>query len=101
MEGSVFYPEDLRIVSIDNYSIEAIPEGYMLVIYNKDLPGTVGRIATIIGESNVNIARLFLGRDRQQGTAIIIINLDTEAPRDVIEKIAKFPNALSVQEVKV
>jgi D-3-phosphoglycerate dehydrogenase len=101
LEGSVFYPGDLRIVSIDNYSIEAIPEGYMLVIYNKDLPGTVGRIATIIGESNVNIARLFLGRDRQQGTAIIIINLDTEAPRDVIEKIAKFPNALSVQEVKV
>ncbi|MFA5653804.1 MAG: NAD(P)-dependent oxidoreductase, partial [Desulfomonilia bacterium] len=101
LEGSVFNPGDLRIVSIDNYSIEAIPEGYMLVIYNKDLPGTVGRIATIIGESNVNIARLFLGRDRQQGTAIIIINLDTEAPRDVIEKIAQFPNALSVQEVEV
>jgi D-3-phosphoglycerate dehydrogenase len=73
----------------------------MLVIYNKDLPGTVGRIATIIGESKVNIARLFLGRDRQQGTAILIINLDTEAPKDVIEKIAKFPNALSVQEVVV
>ena len=101
LEGSVFSPGDLRIVRIDNYSIEVIPEGYMLVIYNKDLPGTVGRIATIIGESKVNIARLFLGRDRQQGTAILIINLDTEAPKDVIEKIAKFPNALSVQEVVV
>lgn len=101
LEGSVFSPDDLRIVMIDNYSIEVIPEGYMLVIYNKDLPGTVGRIATIIGESKVNIARLFLGRDRQQGTAILIINLDTEAPKDVIEKISKFPNALSVQEVAV
>lgn len=101
LEGSVFNPGDLRIVSIDSYSIEVIPEGYMLVIYNKDLPGTVGRIASIIGESNVNIARLFLGRDRQQGTAILIINLDTEAPRDVIEKITQIPNALSVQEVAV
>ncbi len=101
LEGSVFNPGDLRIVSIDSYSIEVIPEGYMLVIYNKDLPGTVGRIASIIGESNVNIARLFLGRDRQQGTAILIINLDTEAPRDVIEKILQIPNALSVQEVAV
>lgn len=101
LEGSVFSGADHRIVKIDNYSIEVIPEGYMLVIYNKDLPGTVGRIATIIGESGVNIARLYLGRDRQQGTAIIIINLDTQAPKDVIDKIAKFSNTLSVQEVEV
>lgn len=101
LEGSVFSGGDPRIVKIDNYSIEVIPEGYMLVIYNKDLPGTVGRIATIIGESGVNIARLYLGRDQQQGTAIIIINLDTEAPKDVIDKIVKFPNTLSVQEVAV
>ena len=101
LEGSVFSGGDPRIVMIDNYSIEVIPDGYMLVIYNKDLPGTVGRIATIIGESGVNIARLYLGRDQHQGTAIIIINLDTEAPKDVIDKIVTFPNTLSVQEVAV
>jgi D-3-phosphoglycerate dehydrogenase len=99
LAGSVFHPDDLRIVKVDNYSIEIIPEGYMLVIYNKDLPGTVGRIGSIIGESEVNIARLFLGRDKQQGTAIIIINLDTEVPQETIDKINAVPNALSVQEV--
>ncbi len=99
LAGSVFSPTDLRIVRIDRYSIEVIPEGYMLVIYNRDLPGTVGNIGTTLGEAGINIARLFLGRDRQEGTAIIIINVDTEVPRKVIEKIRKVPNALSVQQV--
>jgi D-3-phosphoglycerate dehydrogenase len=99
LAGSVFKSDDLRIVRIDNYPIEVIPEGHMLVIFNKDLPGTVGKIGTILGEAGVNIARLFLGRDRQQGTAILIINVDTETPRKVIEKIKKVSSALSVQEV--
>jgi D-3-phosphoglycerate dehydrogenase len=99
LAGSVFKSSDMRIVRIDNYPIEVIPEGYMLVIYNKDLPGTVGRIASILGEAEINIARLFLGRDRQQGTAILIINVDAEVPKKVVEKIKKVPSALSVQEV--
>lgn len=99
LAGSVFKSDDLRIVRIDNYPIEVIPEGHMLVIFNKDLPGTVGKIGTILGEAGVNIARLFLGRDRQQGTAILIINADTETPKKFIEKIKKIPSALSVQEV--
>lgn len=99
LTGSVFSPTDPRIVRIDKYSIEVIPEGYMLVIYNKDLPGTVGNFGTLLGEAGINIARLFLGRDRQEGTAIIIINVDTEVPRKVMDKLRKVPNALSVQEV--
>jgi D-3-phosphoglycerate dehydrogenase len=99
LTGSVFGPNDLRIVKIDKYSIEVIPEGYMLVIYNKDLPGTVGSFGTILGEGGINIARLFLGRDRQEGTAIVIINVDTEVPKTVLDRLRKVPNALSVQEV--
>jgi len=99
LTGSVFHPADLRIVKVDSYSIEVIPDGHMLVIYNKDLPGTVGNIGTIIGESGINIARLFLGRDREQGTAIIIINVDTEVSKDTIDKISDVPNALSVRQI--
>jgi len=101
LTGSVFKSDDLRIVRIDNYAIEVIPEGTMLVIYNKDMPGTVGNIGTTLGEAGINIARLFLGRDRQEGTAIIIINVDAEVPKKVIEKLRKVPNALSVQEVVI
>ncbi len=99
LDGSLFKPHDIRIVRIDNYPIEVTPEKNMLVIYNKDLPGTVGRIGTVLGEANINIASLFLGRDEQQGTAIIIINLDSDVSNDVIQKIEKVPNTISVTQV--
>lgn len=99
LAGSVFSVDDLRFVKIDSYPIEVIPADHMLVIYNKDLPGTVGNIGTILGKSQTNIASLFLGRDRQEGTAIIIINLDKDLSEDVIDQIRKVPNALSVQKV--
>lgn len=99
LTGSVFNHDDLRIVKVDNYSIEIIPDGHMLVIYNKDLPGTVGKIGSIIGEAGINIARLFLGRDKEKGTAILIINVDAQVPKEVIQKINDVPAALSVQEV--
>jgi len=99
MAGSLFKAHDLRIVRIDNYPIEVIPEKNMLVVYNKDLPGTVGNIGIVLGDANINIARLFLGRDREQGTAIIIINLDSEVPDEVIQKLENIPNIISVQQV--
>jgi len=101
LAGSVFKPDDLRIVKIDNYPIEVIPEGNMLVIYNKDLPGTVGKLGTLLGKEHINIARLFLGRDKAKGTAITIINLDTEVSEAVIKKLRKVPNALFVQRVTI
>jgi D-3-phosphoglycerate dehydrogenase len=88
-------------VKIDNYPIEVIPEGNMLVIYNKDLPGTVGKLGTLLGKEHINIARLFLGRDKAKGTAITIINLDTEVSETVIKKLRKVPNALFVQRVTI
>ena len=71
----------------------------MLVIYNQDKPGTVGKLGTILGEADTNIASLFLGRDKLNGTAIIIINIDNAAPTAAIDNIKKVPSIISVQEV--
>ena len=99
LAGSVFNTGDLRFVKIDNYQIEVVPEGHMLVIYNQDKPGTVGKLGTILGEAETNIASLFLGRDKQNGTAIIIINIDNAVPTAAIDNIKKVPSIISVQEV--
>ncbi len=101
LAGSVFKANDLRFVEIDNYSIEVIPEGNMLVIYNKDLPGTVGNIGATLGKEKINIARLFLGRDKEQGTAIIIINVDSDVANGVIEKLRQVPNTITVTKVVI
>jgi len=99
LAGSVFNTGDLRFVKIDNYQIEVIPEGHMLVIYNQDKPGTVGKLGTILGQADSNIASLFLGRDMVNGTAIIIINVDDAVPAEAISNIKDVPTILSVQEV--
>ena len=61
--------------------------------------GLMGTAGMTLGEAGINIARLFLGRDRQEGTAINIIKVDAEVPKKVIEKIRKVGNALSIQKV--
>ena len=59
----------------------------------------MGIIGLVPGDAGINIARLFLGRDHQEGTAINIIRVDAEVPKKVIKKTRKAPNALSIQEV--
>jgi hypothetical protein len=61
--------------------------------------GLMGIIGMALNEAGNNIARLFLGRDRQEGTTINIIKVDAEVPKKVIEKIRKVGNARSVQKV--
>ncbi len=59
----------------------------------------MGIIGMAVCKAGINIARLFLGRDRQEGTAINITLVDAEVSKKVIEKIGKARNVLSVQEV--
>ncbi len=99
LAGSVFKSDDLRFVQIDNYPIEVIAAGHMLVIYNEDKPGTVGNVGMILGQAGINIGSLFLGRDKQNGTAIIIIDIDTEVPDSALQGLRELPNVISVKEV--
>ena len=74
--------------------------GYMVDVKTGLKPkGLMGIIGMALCKAGINIARLFLGRDRQEGTAINIIKVDAEVPKKVIEKIRKVGNALSVQKV--
>ena len=54
--GAVFGNRALRLIRIDGYRVEAAPEGYFLMLHNRDVPGVVGAIGTMLGESGINIA---------------------------------------------
>ncbi|MBN3039317.1 MAG: phosphoglycerate dehydrogenase [Candidatus Omnitrophica bacterium] len=90
--GTVFAKNDPRIVKINEYYVEAHPKGYMLVIKNKDLPGVVGQIGTLLGESKINIAEMTFGREKLGGNAISVLNVDSDIPQKVLEKIKKCKN---------
>lgn len=99
--GTLFTNKEPRIIKIDKYYVEAIPEGYMLFVSNNDVPGVVGRIGTILGKGGINIAEMSFGRDKKTGEAISLLNVDSEIPKTVMRKLKDAKDILDVKQVKV
>jgi D-3-phosphoglycerate dehydrogenase len=76
VQGTLFAGEDPRIVRIDGYRVDAIPHGHMLVARNRDEPGVIGFVGTVLGEHGVNIAGMFNARETIGGEALSVYNLD-------------------------
>jgi D-3-phosphoglycerate dehydrogenase / 2-oxoglutarate reductase len=100
--GSVFGARNLpRIVRLNSQPVEISPEGVIFLMNNKDRPGIVGYIGTLMGSHNVNIASMTLGRDKAGGLALTVLNLDSVPPRELLEEIAKDPDISHVRVVKL
>lgn len=99
--GTIFGKEDLRIVRIDQYFIEAHPGGYMLMIRNQDVPGIVGHIGAILGENKINIAEMTFGREKPGGKAVSVLNVDSVISADVLEQIKKNKNIFDAKLIKL
>jgi D-3-phosphoglycerate dehydrogenase len=97
--GTLFGKRDPRLVRIDDFQLDAMPGGPMLIVSNDDRPGMVGRIGTILGDAQVNIAYMSLGRDRSGGRAIAVLNLDSPLPDDPQRAIAALGGVLWVERV--
>src|SRR6266571_1675131 len=97
--GALFGKREPRLVRLDEYHLDAIPQGPMLIVSNDDRPGMVGRIGTALGDAGVNIAYLSLGRDRSGGRAIAIFNLDSPVTDAVLQSIGSIDGVLSAERV--
>ena len=87
VSGTEFAGGEARIVRIDGYRVDAVPSGHMLVARNEDVPGVIGFIGTVLGESDVNIAGMFNGRGTIGGEALTVYNLDDPVPESVLERL--------------
>ncbi len=90
-----------RIVKINNIYVEATPEGHMLFITNNDKPGIVGAVGTTLAEGNINIGSISFGREKQGGLVISVVNVDSDVPDAVLEKLRKKKDVLFVKLIKV
>ncbi|OGW75084.1 MAG: phosphoglycerate dehydrogenase [Omnitrophica bacterium RBG_13_46_9] len=99
--GTLFTKIDPRIVKINQFYVDAFPEGHMLVIYNTDKPGIVGQIGTLLGKNNINIAGMNFGRTKRGGDAITLLNIDSAVPEKVLGKIKKMRYIKEVKYVKL
>lgn len=99
--GALFGKSDPRIVQINKFRIDAIPDGYMLILTNHDRPGVVGNIGTTLGDNHVNIARLHLSREMVEKQALVVLSTDSLVPEEVLEKLRKLPHVQSVTQMEM
>ncbi len=90
-----------RIVRLNSQPVEIVPEGVLLFLTNKDRPGIVGYLGTLLGKHKLNIASMSLSRDTAGGQALTVLSLDSVPPPAVLEEIQKDPDISNVRVVKL
>jgi D-3-phosphoglycerate dehydrogenase len=90
-----------RIVRLLGQPVEIVPEGVILLLNNKDKPGMVGHLGSLLGEHRVNIASMSLHRDEAGGQALTVLNLDSVPPPSVMEILRQDPNISNVRVVNL
>jgi D-3-phosphoglycerate dehydrogenase / 2-oxoglutarate reductase len=101
VEGAVFGAGTVRVVKIDGFRMEAVPEGHILMLHNRDVPGVVGQVGTLLGERGINIAGIELGRERIGGMALSLIHVDDAVGTDVLDALRQLPQIVSAQVLRL
>ncbi len=85
--GTVFANGDLRITSIDEFPINVSPSRHMLFTRHRDMPGIIGSLGSLLGEHNVNIASMQVGRRIVRGEAVMVLSIDDPIPSKLLDSI--------------
>ena len=99
--GTLFGRNLPRIVRLDDYHLEIIPEGEIFLFANDDRPGMIGKVGTLLGEAGINIAHMSLGRDRSGGKALGALNTDSRVSDAVAGEVEALPGILWIRRADV
>jgi D-3-phosphoglycerate dehydrogenase len=99
--GAVFHGDQPRIVRIDDFMLEAIPEGSTLFIQNQDQPGVVGSVGTVLGQGGINISRMQLALIPERSLAAMLVNIDRAPEEAVMKQLRSLPHLISAQLVEL
>jgi D-3-phosphoglycerate dehydrogenase len=87
LAGTVFGKKEPRLVRLNSFRLEALPAGPMLLVYNKDVPGVIGALGTILGANGVNISSMTVGREEASSQNVILLNTDTVVGKELLAKV--------------
>lgn len=99
--GTVFGNSHPRIVRVDEYYLEILPEGNLLFYRNIDRPGMLASVGSTLAAAGINIAGLALGRDHPGERAVTIINIDTPIPANILKNLEKIDGVFEVKQVRL
>jgi len=99
--GTLFSRTTPRIVRLNEFHVDAWPEGVVLICLNEDKPGIIGNLGTLMAKNKINIGAMTLGRTHRGGQAATILNLDSELTDETIEQIKKIKHINDARVVKL
>lgn len=88
-----------RLTRIGDFHVDVTPRRTLLVLHNRDVPGVIGRVGTLLGDAEVNIAEYHQARMARGGKALAVVTLDAPPPSEVVEKLLGFPDVSRVTVV--
>ena len=86
---------------MNSHPVEIVPDGVLFLVTNKDRPGMVGHIGSLLGKYQVNIASMSLSREQIGGQALTILNLDSVPPPALLEEVQKDPDIIHAQVISL
>lgn len=99
--GTVVHGEP-HIVGIDDYRLDlAQTEGYLLMTHHRDQPGMIGQVGTLLGQADVNISAMQVGRRERRGEALMVLAVDEPVSPDVLARLRSVPNMADVRMIKL
>jgi D-3-phosphoglycerate dehydrogenase len=91
VSGTIFGKKDARIVEINRFRLEVIPEGHAAIIQNLDKPGAIGSIGTTLGKHHINISKMHVGQEEEGNNNIIYLRTDTPMTPEALKEIRSLP----------
>ncbi len=88
VKGTLMGGEEPRIVGIDSYEVDMVPRGNLLLVIHEDRPGMIGKVATALGERNINIGGMQVGRKEKGKLQLMVLTLDQELGKEDADAIA-------------
>ncbi|UCB48293.1 MAG: phosphoglycerate dehydrogenase [Deltaproteobacteria bacterium] len=101
VSGTIFGKTMPRILRINDFYLEAVPEGHILLIHNEDIPGVIGRIGTTLGKHKVNIGRMNVGQERAKRQNVILLTTDVSVKDDILEKVRALDHVFSARRIEL
>ena len=95
--GTVFGKNEPRLVRLNNFRLEVLPAGPMLLVFNNDVPGVIGALGTELGKHNVNINSMTVGREIESRQNIIFLGTDQLITKELVEKLRALENISDAQ----
>ncbi len=101
ISGTVFAKEDLRIVDFFGYKLDFEPAPYVIAIQNIDMPGTIGRVGTLLGANGINIAAMQWSRNQKGEKAVSFVSVDGEVSESVLMQLSQLEGVLKASMLRL